>query len=230
MKPTRMVATVTAAASLLLAGCGSSGGGRTIAVEATDTACMPAKTDLQAGKVTFAVHNTGTKVTELYVYAMGDSVKGEVENVGPGTTRNLTVTLGAGHYQLACKPGQSGTGIRADIVVTGSVGHSAAGMEHADRTVEVEARDYSFGGVESFTARAGERIKFELKNVGTTEHEMEVKAPDGTVVGEVPPVRAGREGKAVIKLSKAGTYTFVCGIEDHAARGMTATFQVTEQT
>ena len=36
------------------------------------------------GKSTFAVKNDGDDVTEVYVYAKGDEVKGEVENIGPG--------------------------------------------------------------------------------------------------------------------------------------------------
>ena len=45
---------------------------------------------------------------------------GEVENIGPGLTRQLIVSLPeAATYQLACKPGMVGTGIRQDFVVTG---------------------------------------------------------------------------------------------------------------
>lgn len=102
--------------ALLTAACGGSSG-PTVGVEATDSACTPAKTKLTSGKTTFAIHNAGSKVTEMYVYAPGDKIKGEMEDIGPGTTRNLSVTLAAGSYQLACKPGQKGHGIRTDIEV-----------------------------------------------------------------------------------------------------------------
>ena len=107
---------VVPALALLTAACGGASGTK-VGVEATDSACTPAKTRLTLGKTTFAVHNTGSKVTEMYVYAPGDKIKGEVEDIGPGTTRTLSVTLAAGKYQLACKPGQKGSGIRTDIEV-----------------------------------------------------------------------------------------------------------------
>jgi len=100
-----------------LAGCGSPSGDP-IGVTATDSSCRPASTDLRAGRLTFAVTNRGRKTTELYLYAPGDRVVGEVEDVGPGTTRDLTATVRAGDYQLACKPGMRGPGIRADVHVS----------------------------------------------------------------------------------------------------------------
>jgi iron uptake system component EfeO len=44
---------------------------------------------------------------------------GEVENIGPGVSRELHVELSAGKYQTACKPGMSGQGIRGAFTVTG---------------------------------------------------------------------------------------------------------------
>jgi iron uptake system component EfeO len=54
------------------------------------------------------------------VYAAGDRVMGEVENVGPGLSREFRVELPAGTYETACKPGMSGKGIRGPFTVTGS--------------------------------------------------------------------------------------------------------------
>ncbi|MFZ2176446.1 MAG: iron uptake system protein EfeO, partial [Rhodococcus sp. (in: high G+C Gram-positive bacteria)] len=72
------------------------------------------------GSTTFQVTNNGSKVTEFYVFAEGDRAMGEVENIGPGLTRQLIVSLPeAGTYQLVCKPGMVGTGIRRDFTVTG---------------------------------------------------------------------------------------------------------------
>lgn len=115
----RLVAVVAITCILFTGGCAKTSTTDAIAVEATDTACVPAKTQFKAGKVTFAVHNTGKEVTEMYVYGKNDAIKGEVENVGPGTTRTVTATLDAGTYSLVCKPGQQGAGIRASITVAG---------------------------------------------------------------------------------------------------------------
>lgn len=109
---------------IALSGCSddSTSGGDTYGVKAGDKTCDVEKTDLTAGDVVFAVENTGSDVTEVYVYGKeGDAfskVVGEVENVGPGTSQDFTVSLTPGEYQVACKPGMVGDGIRTDITVT----------------------------------------------------------------------------------------------------------------
>ncbi|MGH3730169.1 MAG: cupredoxin domain-containing protein [Micromonosporaceae bacterium] len=119
MRPNRLVL-FAAAGMLILAGCGSAGSGSNdkIAVTATDDSCEIADTELPAGTHTFAVRNDGEQVTEFYVYE-GDKVVSEVENISPGTTRDLTVELGKGSYEGACKPGMKGDGIRTRITVAG---------------------------------------------------------------------------------------------------------------
>ncbi|MFJ8831376.1 iron uptake system protein EfeO [Micromonospora aurantiaca] len=127
MRTTRLVA--PAAAGLLavagLAGCGGGDdadatNGGPIAVKATDTVCEVGDTEIDAGQVTFKVTNTGSKVNEFYVYAAGDRVMGEVENIAPGLSRELRVELTAGTYETACKPGMSGRGIRGALKVSGT--------------------------------------------------------------------------------------------------------------
>ena len=92
-----------------------------ITVRATDTACEVARATAPAGTVEFTVTNTGSKVNEFYVYAEGDRIVGEVENVSPGLTRTFHVDLSEpGSYETACKPGMVGDGIRAGFTVTGA--------------------------------------------------------------------------------------------------------------
>lgn len=90
-----------------------------VAVKASDTECGLSRSTVKAGTSTFSVSNGGSKVTEFYVYAEGDRVMGEVENIGPGLKRDLIVELPSGKYQTACKPGMIGDGIRGDLVVEG---------------------------------------------------------------------------------------------------------------
>ena len=73
----------------------SGGAGRRgpIAVKATDTACEVSRTEAPAGTVEFTITNSGNKVNEFYVYAEGDRIMGEVENVAPGLTRTFHVDL-----------------------------------------------------------------------------------------------------------------------------------------
>ncbi|GGO28697.1 lipoprotein [Microbispora rosea subsp. aerata] len=94
-------------------------GDEKIAVAATDTECTVAKSELAAGTSTFSITNNGTKVTEFYVYAAGDRIMGEVENIVPGLTREVVMELPAGMYETACKPGMTGKGIRGPLKVTG---------------------------------------------------------------------------------------------------------------
>ncbi|MET8230195.1 iron uptake system protein EfeO [Micromonospora sp. NPDC005298] len=98
----------------------AAGAGGPIVVKANDTACEVGTTDLGAGTATFKITNSGAKVTEFYVYASGDRVMGEVENIAPGLSRELRVELPAGTYETACKPGMSGKGIRGALKVSGS--------------------------------------------------------------------------------------------------------------
>jgi iron uptake system component EfeO len=147
MRTTRFLA--LAAAGLLapigLSGCGDGGksddsaaAGGPIAVKATDSACEVASTDAAAGTVTFKVTNHGGKTTEFYVYAEGDRIMGEIENVTPGLSRELRVELPAGTYQTACKPGMVGNGIRAAFKVSGSAAPLAANAALAQAAVSYQ--------------------------------------------------------------------------------------------
>lgn len=93
--------------------------GNAVTVTATDTACSLSTTSLRRGTTTFTVKNTGTKVTEFYVQSGGTMV-GEVENVAPGLTRTLSLSLKAGRYTTLCKPGETGSGVgRTTLEVAG---------------------------------------------------------------------------------------------------------------
>ncbi|ALL74367.1 Ferrous iron transport periplasmic protein EfeO [Pseudonocardia sp. Ae168_Ps1] len=132
MSPQMRTATGLAslAAVAVLAGCTSTaptaaGEGGPIEVNNTDTACEVATAEAPAGNITFRVTNAGSKVTEFYLYGTGDRIMGEVENIGPGLSRDLIVEVpDGGSYTTACKPGMSGDGIRAPFTVTGSVARS----------------------------------------------------------------------------------------------------------
>ncbi|GAA0461734.1 iron uptake system protein EfeO [Streptomyces sp. NPDC046215] len=120
-----VVAAVAVATALTaVAGCAEksgSSGADAILVKATDDACEVSKTSFPAGHVTINVENKGSKVTEVYVYAPGDRIVTERENIGPGTKAEITATIKkAGSYEIACKPGMKGDGIRQKITVTGA--------------------------------------------------------------------------------------------------------------
>ncbi|MBB5852880.1 iron uptake system protein EfeO [Amycolatopsis umgeniensis] len=119
------LAALAGVGALVLTACGGgeetpAAAGGPIKVEASDSACAVSVTNANAGNVTFEITNKGSKVTEFYLYAEGDRIMGEVENIAPGLNRRLIVEVAeAGKYQTACKPGMTGAGIRGDFTVTG---------------------------------------------------------------------------------------------------------------
>lgn len=116
-------------------------GSRSITVVSTDDACEVSSTGAPSGTLTFRVTNRGSQVTEFYLYAEnGEQIVGEVENIGPNLSRELTVSVPAGTYQTACKPGMKGQGIRADFTVTDSGATVAA--ESDDEKIEHAVEEY----------------------------------------------------------------------------------------
>lgn len=213
-------------------------GADVVAVAAGDRECTVAVATVPAGPRTFTVKNTGSDVTEVYLYARGsdgqfDKVVQEVENVGPGISRSFSAELTAGSYQVTCKPGMKGAGIRTPLTVTGptvtgpaTAPAAAPAEEKYDREVRVAAKEYAFTGLAGFTAKVGEKIEFQLQNDGAKEHELEVFGPDGKAVGEVGPTAAGRLGEVVLTLAEPGTYRYESGVADDAERGLKGTFTV----
>ncbi|WP_237203567.1 iron uptake system protein EfeO [Rothia endophytica] len=89
-----------------------------VMVSSTESECNLSTTEVKAGKNTFSVTNDGSQVTEFYVLAEdGLRIISEVENIGPGITRDLTVNLAEGTYKTSCKPGMVGDGIIGDLTV-----------------------------------------------------------------------------------------------------------------
>ncbi len=122
---TAVLAAATLAGCTSTASTGDPAGSGPIAVRASDSGCDVATPQAGAGTITFAVNNTGTKTTEFYFYGAGDRIMGEVENIGPGLTRQMIVEVSdGGTYTTSCKPGMLGDGIRAPFIVTGTAARS----------------------------------------------------------------------------------------------------------
>lgn len=116
-----LAASPLAACSLTEENAKATEGDGTITVSSTDEACEVSADTTDSGPVSFKVTNEGSKVTEFYLYGDdGLRIVAEVENIGPGLTRDLVLTAQPGTYFTACKPGMIGKGIRADFTVTDS--------------------------------------------------------------------------------------------------------------
>jgi iron uptake system component EfeO len=125
--PALAVAVACALAVPALASCtdnttsASKGDSRTISVTSTDKDCTLSRHEAPSGNLVYKITNKGSKVTEFYLYGEdGLRIVGEVENVGPGLSRDLVLDVPAGSYIPACKPGMVGNGIRSDFTVTSS--------------------------------------------------------------------------------------------------------------
>lgn len=129
-----------------------------ITVDASDTDCTLSTSHSATGATTFIVTNSGTKVTEFYVYGDGDRVIGEVENISPGLKRELIVNLTQpGNYRTACKPGMVGAGITKDFVVSGAavrIGDDAMAQQSVQdyKTYVVGQADALVPAAEAFAA------------------------------------------------------------------------------
>ncbi|MFF7351159.1 MULTISPECIES: iron uptake system protein EfeO [Streptomyces] len=94
--------------------------GDAIRVTAADSKCDTSATSVPAGQVTLKIENKGAKATEVEILFPDDRIVSEKENIGPGTRYTLTAEVKAGSYEIACRPGMKGHGVRQKLTVTGS--------------------------------------------------------------------------------------------------------------
>ncbi|GAA2749622.1 iron uptake system protein EfeO [Kitasatospora cinereorecta] len=209
-----------AVAGAALAGCSSkkdSASADAVQVNASDSACELSKTTFPAGHVELAIANKGSKTTEVYVYAAGDKIVTERENIGPGTKATITAEIKAGSYEVACKPGMTGDGIRQKITVTGdgAAAKSDPRLEAAVtayRTYAQEQADATVPAVQAFAdaVKAGDLEKakalFAPSRVGWERTE-----PVAESFGDIDPktdtredgLEAGQEWTGWHKLEKS---------------------------
>ncbi|MFD8992795.1 iron uptake system protein EfeO [Streptomyces goshikiensis] len=178
-----------------------------IKVAASDTACEVSKKDFPAGKATIEVENKGAKVTELYVLFPDGRIVAERENIGPGTKATITAEIKAGDYEIACKPGMKGDGIRTKVKATGKGGekrspeldaavaaYRAYAQEQADETLPkaqafadaVKAGDVEAAKKAYAPSRLGwERTEPVAESFGDVDPKVDVRE-DGLEAGQDP--------------------------------------------
>jgi len=148
----RTTATAATAAVLLLpllaacvpndpaGGPATSGAPGALTVTSTADACEVSADSAPSGTLTFSVTNDGSDVTEFYLLADdGLRIVSEIENIGPGISRDLVVQAPPGDYFTACKPGMVGDGIRSPFTVTDSGQDVGPTGDTADRLAAAEA-------------------------------------------------------------------------------------------
>jgi iron uptake system component EfeO len=208
---TAVPAALSLAAALALTGCAdkpaatagstaAGGAGGPITVDATDTACTLSATTARAGTVTFKVSNSGSKVNEFYLYAEGDRIVSEVENITPGLSRELKVEITEpGTFTTSCKPGMVGDGIRGAFTVTGTAVKGSADAKVAKAITDYKAfvaseADEFVDGTKGFVAavKAGDVAK--AKSLyAQARHPWEAIEPVAESFGDLDPKIDGRE-------------------------------------
>ncbi|MHA7179646.1 iron uptake system protein EfeO [Arthrobacter sp. MDB2-24] len=100
----------------------AAGGTGELSVTSTAEDCSVSAVTAESGPLTFTITNSGDQVTEFYLLAEdGLRIVSEVENIGPGISRDLVVNATPGSYYTVCKPGMVGDGVgRAAFTVTDS--------------------------------------------------------------------------------------------------------------
>ncbi|MEU5531967.1 iron uptake system protein EfeO [Streptomyces sp. NPDC020362] len=139
-----VTAAATVAALTAITACTAKSGakdGDAIQVTAADSKCKTSARSVPAGQVTLKIENKGSKATEVEILFPDDRIVSEKENIGPGTKYTLTAEVKAGSYEIACRPGMKGHGVRQKLTVTGS-GKTAQRNPKLDKAV-ADYREYA---------------------------------------------------------------------------------------
>src|SRR5215831_2492727 len=113
------------AAAAMIAVLPSASAAATTAVTVTRTGCAADRASTRAGTQTFTVANKSGQPGEINLTNAAGGVVGEIETIGPGTTAEMTATLGGGSYAFKCYlSGQAATSSEP-VQVTGNAGARA---------------------------------------------------------------------------------------------------------
>ncbi|SED41794.1 iron uptake system component EfeO [Streptomyces sp. 2224.1] len=128
-------------------------------VEVSPGGCGRGWGNPRAGTQVFDLHNTSAAAAEVYLTSpRSGAVFGEVEGIGPGTTRHLRVRLGRGSYAFRCLPDDADavTGPTVRIGGGGQAGPAAAPVtEHDLIPPALDYQKWVAGGLDDLVGRTG---------------------------------------------------------------------------
>nr|WP_314174469.1 EfeM/EfeO family lipoprotein [Streptomyces sp. DSM 40971] len=101
---------------------GAADGLRHARVEVSSGKCGRGWGGSRTGLQVFDLHNGSDRAAEVYLRDARGAVHGEVEGVGPGTTRTLRADLGKGAYAFACYPDDGAPAAGPTVRVRGGSG------------------------------------------------------------------------------------------------------------
>jgi iron uptake system component EfeO len=174
--------------------------GSAIAVEATDDSCTLSASETTTGDREFTITNNGSKITEFYVVTEEGMVLSEVENLKPGATRSVHVTIKKpGQYAGTCKPGMVGDGISTTLTVAGESITTATDpkLEEAARTYQVwvaaQADELLTRTAEFVTAVKSGDVETAKSRYAVARAPWERIEPVAESFGDLDPAIDGRE-------------------------------------
>lgn len=124
------------------------------AVTITETGCDVAASSLPSGKVTFKITNNGSVPNEFEILA-NDKLRiiSELENIGPGSSVELTTALDEGSYFTACKPNMVGQLVGTkELTIT----------KGADVAVDSDTKALEADAVKNYTAYVRDQVGSQL--------------------------------------------------------------------
>ncbi|AEY89034.1 MULTISPECIES: iron uptake system protein EfeO [Streptomyces] len=228
-----VTAAATAAALTALSACTAKSDakdGDAIQVTAADSTCETSSTSVPAGQVTLKIENTGSKATEVEILFPDDRIVSEKENIGPGTKYTLTAEVKAGSYEIACRPGMKGHGVRQKLTVTG--GGSAAKRDPKLDSAVAEYRQYAQDQADETLPKAETFVKAvkdgdleaAKKSYGLSRLGWERTEPVAESFGDIDPkvdvredgLEAGQKWTGWHRLEKALWHDKKIGAEEKA--------------
>ena len=90
----------------------------------------------------------------------------------------------------------------------------------------VIAADYRYSGLPA-TASRGDTLNLTVVNQGSLRHNLEISTPTGQRVARLEAIGPGTTATLSARLTEVGRYRLICDVDDHLARGMKATIEVT---
>jgi high-affinity iron transporter len=137
------VPAVAAVAAIAVLGPGKSDA-TSSSIALSETACGTGWTNPRAGAQSFSLTNNGDNTAEVFLINPGNNaVFAEIENLAPGTTRPLTVTLSGGAYAFRCAF-TDGTALSSKTYTVGggSSGGSSGFAPVTDQDLQQPVADY----------------------------------------------------------------------------------------
>ncbi len=167
----------------------ASGAAGALTVTSTADACELSATEADSGTLRFSVTNAGDDVTEFYLLADdGLRVVAEVENIGPGLSRDMVAQVSPGTYYTACKPGMVGDGIRAEFTVRDSGAAVGPTGDTADQLASAEASYVAYVKDQVGALAAGTQQFADAYTAGDDDTARSLYAPTRAHWERVEPV------------------------------------------